>query len=256
MIFFDFLDRPKMPYVRRIRRIRRGPRRVGRRLGARRTLRRRIFRRRPRVGRRLSTIMPSVLNTKLKYMDYFNLATGGAAAFQTTSFRANGAYDPVAGVGGGSCSGFSQLAAIYGKYKVIGSRIRIMAYNTCASPIIISIFARGSSGSAPGSPTEVQQKSFEFGRDVRAKTLVPYGSGTGYPRCSLSFYRTTKSIEGNQSVTDEDYSATTGTNPLKGTYWDVNLCSLDGAAFNTTANAVIQITYYIRFSELIVNYTD
>lgn len=212
--------------------------------------------RRTRVTRPIRTIMPNVLTTKLKFMDYYNMATGGAAAFISKPFRANGAYDPDASVGGGTPTGFNQLAAIYAKYRVLGSKITIWAYNTCASPIIVSVFGRSSTGSAPTSPTEVQQKSFEFGHNIRAKQLVPYGSGTGYPSCRLTLYRSTRALEGTRVDGEEGYSAPTSSNPALQTYWDVNLCSLDGAAFSSTANYTISITYYVRFSEMSVAYTD
>lgn len=224
------------------------------------TRRRTTFRKRRTPIRRRSgfikTIMPPVLTTKMRYMDYFNMATGGASAYYTVPFRMNGAYDPVFAAGGGSCTGWNQIAAIYGKYRVLASKIEVWAYNTCTSPVIVSIFARSSTGSVPTSAVEVQQKSFEYNNDVRAKQLIPYGSGTSYPRCYLSMYKSIKRLENNRSNMDEDYSAATSTTPVLQTFWDVNLCTLDGASINSTANYTIRITYYVRFTDVTVSYTD
>lgn len=204
----------------------------------------------------LRTIVPNSLVTKVRYMDYFLMATGGVSAYQTIAFRMNGAYDPVASVGGGTCTGWNQLASIYGKYRVLGAKIEIWAYNTCQSPVIVSIFARSSTGSVPSSSTEIQQKSFEYNSDVKAKQMVPFTTGNGIPRCYLSMYKSIRRLEGNRINLDEDYSSATTTTPTVQTYFDVNLCSLDGTSVSSTSNYTIRITYYTRFYEPVVSYTD
>lgn len=235
--------RRRSSYVRRPRPIRR------------RRTRRTSFRRR-RVARRPPTIAPRAFYTKLKFMDYYTLSTGGVSASITRTFRHNGVYDPDYTGAGGACTGYNELVAIYGRYMVVGSRIRVWAYNTCSSPVLISIIARGSTDPSMSSAAEVQQKSFERPDIARVKRLVPYGSGTSYPQCLLSMYKSMRSLEGRRYAGDDNYWATTGTVPDTETFWDVSLCSLDGAAVSSTSNCTVEITYYVRFDNMDIATTD
>lgn len=201
-------------------------------------------------------IMPSVLSTKLTFMDYYTFNSGAGAAFLTHAFRLNSPYDPDAAAGGGTPTGFNQLAAVYGKYRVMGAKISIWGYSTCNSASMLSIFARGTAGAAPTSSTEVQQKTFEYGRNVRRKDVAPYVAGDGIRPYQISYYRSVRSLEGIRAATDDDYSSVCTSTPVSQCYFDVNICAMDGATANISGNLRIQIKYYIKFSQMTVAITD
>lgn len=207
--------------------------------------------------KRLPTISPDSIVVCMKYSDYFNFASGGAAAHVTTPFRMNGAYDPVVAVGGGTCSGWNEWSAIYGRYRVLASKIKVWGYNTCATPLIFSIFSRNSTDTALASAVEIQQKSMEYGKDVRATRVIPHtGNGMAHPEFRLKMYKTIKGVEGSKDYDDEAYTAAMSTTPVNQTYWDVNVVAMDGVAVSITCNALVQIYYYVKLYQRNIGYTD
>lgn len=200
--------------------------------------------------------MPNVLTTKLHFMDYYQFSSGGAATWDTEAFRLNGVQDPQAGAGGGSCTGFNQLAAIYGKYRVLGSKISVWFQNTCNTALIVSVAARGGVGAAPSSGVQIQQSAYEYPRNTRAREIRPYVAGDGVPTAKIAMYRTVRSIEGMRANTDVDYEAPVTTIPVNQCYWDVSMVSIDATQVNVTCNIRVRITYYVKFSEITVTHTD
>lgn len=215
--------------------------------------RRRTF----RASRRNSIVVPKSFSNKMKYMDYFSFGSGGAASFQQRIFRLNSCRDPVEDLGGGSCTGFAELTALWKRYQVMGSRIRIWTYNTCASPIIIGVLAASSDYIVPGSGSLIQQTLFERPDICRSRTLTPYtGTGMAHPHASFSYYRTVKSLEGRLYTEDQDYVSTSTTEPNNQLYWYVYACALDGTSVSITANVRIEITYYVRWLQTDIPTTD
>lgn len=201
--------------------------------------------------------MPRELHTKLIYYDFFTLSTGGAASFVVTSFRANSCRDPVAAAGGGSPSGFTQLGYLYQHIRVNAVSVKVWGYNTCTSPITIGIIWRSSHGSAVASGVEAQQILMEMPALVGAvTTLIPYVNGNSIPEYSLRCRSTIAAIEGGGRTLDADYSSSFGAEPTTQCYADLVLCSSDGAAVSSTANAHVQITYDVVVSEPNQTYTD
>lgn len=237
----------RYPASRRMGRGRFKRRRVG--LRGRRT----FYRRRISLYKRPCNMVTPTLFTKLRFQQY-GAYNSGIASYTTASFRFNGPYDPVPTAGGGSCTGYPELAAIYNKHVVLASKITIWGYSTTATPFLFYIYARGSGSAVFTSNAEILNKALEYGRDVRSKKVIPYGAGTAYPRIFLSYYRTLKSIEGVTSKTDRDYIADTSTTPVTEAFWDTGLAALDGASTGVTANVLVQITYYVKFFDVKVSY--
>lgn len=246
-----------MPYRRRrrtlIRRAR--PSRVSttRKSSTRYARRRRVY----RCSSRPSMIVPSVFVNKLKFFDFYNLASGGASAFAVRTFRLNNPRDPDFTGVGGSPTGFNELTALYGRYQVLASSIRVWFYNTCISPLIVAVACRSSVDVAPAISPEVQQYLMERPDHVKRRTLIPYnGIGMAHPSATVTYYRTVKSIEGRSYADDVDFTGVDTGNPTRECYWDVYICSLDGAAVNVTANARIEVTYVIKWTGKDVSTTD
>lgn len=68
------------------------------------------------------TPFPPKYRAKLSFVE--NLVLQAAASFLVRDFRANSAWDPDPLIGGGSLSGFTELAAIYNFYTVDRVRLR------------------------------------------------------------------------------------------------------------------------------------
>lgn len=212
--------------------------------------------RRAGTSRKTPSIVPNALTTRLRYGEYYNFSTG-AATYYTKTYRLNGLYDAEAATGGGTCTGFDELALLYGRYRVLGAKITVWFYSTCATALMCGIHARSSSvSSALTSGVAYQQVALERPDVCRHRKLVPYGSGTSYPVAKVSMYKSVRSLEGRGAGTDEDYTALCNATPARECSFDVFLCSLDGATTNVTANAAVDITYYVQFSGKVLTYTD
>lgn len=213
-------------------------------------------RKRRRVSRRTkaSTIVPKTLYSKLYFSQYGQFATGGSS-YTLSVFRQNGPQDPLYALGGGSCTGFAELAAIYGSHRVVGSKISIWGYSTCQTPFLFFVVARPTDGAIMTSAADCLNRALEYGRHCMFRKVIPYGSGTSYPQFKLSMYRSMKSMVGAKAAIDNDYAASTATYPTSQTFWDVGLVALDATSTTLTANVLIRITYYIKFSELVVPYS-
>ena len=65
------------------------------------------------------------ITTKLVYTDTVLLTSTGSIAFNTYTFRANSVHDPDWTGGGHQPTRYDQLQAIYARYEVLKSNIRV-----------------------------------------------------------------------------------------------------------------------------------
>ena len=65
------------------------------------------------------------VTTKLVYTDTILLSSTGSVAFNTHTFRANSVFDPDWTGAGHQPTRFDQLAALYQRYEVLKSKIRV-----------------------------------------------------------------------------------------------------------------------------------
>lgn len=184
----------------------------------------------------------------MRYQEFFNFASGGITDYALNSYRINGPYDPNVAIGGGSCTGWDELAAIYGKYRCLGAKLTATCYNTCATPLVICVRARDSTDSAFSSGTQVVNGSYEYGANIRAIRLVPYtGAGMAHPRGTVSLYASVRRLEGLRSNIDEDYTAATNGTPVTQCAFDVCMAAWNGTTVSLTSNVMVNVVYYVRF---------
>lgn len=204
----------------------------------------------------MKDVIPKTLKAHLVFHDFFNLSTGGVAAYAVYPFRANSCRDPYASVGGGSPSQFTQLSYLYNKYRVEKCTVRISGYNTCASPVDLGVYWRSYNNSAFGAPTDAQQALFEFPALSVVKSVPPYtGTGMAHPRFEIASMRSMKALYG-EDTRDEDVSTTFGTEPTVQVYADLVIVAADGAAVSLTANAWVTVEYDLVAYEPKVTITD
>lgn len=130
------------------------PRRRRFRSKRRRRLRRPRLRRRRRRGRRSMSIRRPLLGNSqamtLKYVQFLNLDPINDTVPVTNVFRANSVFDPDFTGGGHQPRGFDQMAVLFNKYTVVGSKITAsyMSDNTAGDKYIIGINLRSVSAEA------------------------------------------------------------------------------------------------------------
>lgn len=201
-----------------------------------------------------TNIVPKVLYTRLRFQQYGNFNSGGSAYFQTT-FRANGPQDPLFALGGGACTGFTELSGLYGSHRVLASKIQIWGYSTCQTPFLFFVHIRGPDGAIMTSAADCLNSVLEAGGDYVSRQVVPYTSGNGYPKFSMNMYRSMASVVGPRAKIDNDFAANTTTYPTSQIYWDCGMTALDGTSTAITCNVMVKITYYTKFSQIVVEYS-
>jgi len=230
---------------------RRGSRRFSRRIRKRPIFRRRRGRRTGSVRRRL--LWPKSQFVKLRYTDIDTpkLTFNGTTDTQPSHrYNLNSAYDPNATTGSSAIPGFSQYAAMYRFYKVMGTKITCTFFvddPTYNEPLMVGILMRDF---ALGAYTVREWASMvRSNNNSIVKMLIP-----AYKSTKVSMYRSCGQVMGNPL----EYKSS----PIYGSLYNQNPSSLlCGYIFASTAkpNEVspyppaitvwckTEITYYVKF---------
>ena len=84
------------------------------------------------------------MRTKLRYFFITSAATGAAGLYGEYAFRSNSLFDPDYTGVGVQPAGFSALATLYGRYRVIGARVKITAVNDAGGSTTVVFFQKDS----------------------------------------------------------------------------------------------------------------
>ncbi len=154
-----------------------------------------------------STFMPLQFRNTMRFTA--SNADSTAAGVVDLVIRGNSIYDPYEAVGGEEVGGFDELAAIYGRYKVLGSRITVTVTDLDDNdPLTVCVFPHADA-------TAVGRNGFSYPM-VRTTNLSLY---TG-PK-TVTHAITTARMFGVIRADDNDFSSAVTTNPAKQWYWHV-----------------------------------
>lgn len=179
--------------------------------------------------------MPDIFTTNMRFSAFDVDTTAGGVV--DLVFRGNSPYDPYFAAGGEEGGGFDELAAIYGKYKVIASSIRVTTVNLDSDdPVFVTIFPRNASTSA----TTASAWSQPFAKSTHPATL----SG-GHSICTN--YCTSRTIFG-PDYSDKDNAALISTTPTQEWYWHVVFKNISANALNLQykVEMVYRVMFYSR----------
>lgn len=193
---------------------------------------------------RTSTI-DKPIRTKLVYTDTILLTSSGSVPFNTWTFRANSVFDPdYTAVSGHQPYRFDQLAAIYGRYEVISSKIRVQfttgdkAHTTTA----LGPWHVGVATSNSATPAGV---GADPGYSLAETTRADHGAlcGQMIRQCKAKW---DQSLTGNNEHDTSLVAATNGNPGAEGFYivWAFN----EGQVIATDVLAHVRIEYDVRFS--------
>lgn len=177
--------------------------------------------------------MPDQMITNLKWWQSLpvNLLTLTYAGHRIC---ASGAFDPDPGSGATTPSGFKELAAIYGSYRVTASRIRVQVINPDAEvPVTVTV-----------NPTNLDPGSTPSSNYVIVSSQQPYSKTKmlalrGAPAVTISNRMTTSKIFGNKMTDyDDNFSSLTNANPPNMWFWFVGFYA---PAVHTTSAVVANI---------------
>lgn len=172
------------------------------------------------------------------------LTTFSTAAINTFQLRGNSLFDPNKTGTGHQPYGFDQLAALYDKYKVFGSKVQLIYHSstdTAASANgIVAVFPTQEDNS-PSSITLLMEAP-----RIKYERMGPMSGSRG--SVEITHYCSTAQVEGitEAQLQDEDYGAPVTGNPANEWFWDITNASTDGTTA-TSGVALVTITYYAEF---------
>lgn len=188
------------------------------------------------------------LRTELVYADTWHYASSGAYSNHVT-FRGNSAFDPYFSVGGHQPLAYDQLAALYKKYNVHGSRIEVSILNrvdssstypqrtltACCYPSVQSV------------PTSTVLSTVREQPYCKTVFTGPSISSRAIQNFSME-YRTTAEVFGSSS-TDQDFKAEVTTNPAKEWFWIIFVTTnvpLEPIDVTVQVKVYYDITFFAR----------
>lgn len=191
--------------------------------------------------------LPDEFTTRLRYVDVYTLSSvSGAIAKQV--MRLNGLFDPDFTGTGHQPYYFDQLAALYGRYCVIGSKLtaefsqiaNAIATAQPAGPMLVGVTADtdGTIGSTLSTLLETSGvKTCFMGNQIG-------GNNVKVLTCTFSPER-----DLGVSVDDDTVSSAVTTNPSAQFFGGVFM-SEQGTATPTAVMVKIQVEYYVKFSRV------
>jgi len=162
----------------------------------------------------LSGILPDRFITRLRYWKQGSDSLA-VTAFATHRYRPSSAFDVDPTVGGTSMAGFTELATLYGSYRVTFSRAKLEVIN----PSVLTPFE------AMLAPVNVDPGASPSGAYSFALREQPYCVSksvplAGGPMAVLTNSMSTEKIYGTEMIyTDDNFSSLVTTSPVNNWFW-------------------------------------
>lgn len=177
----------------------------------------------------LPIAFPNKYVCKVNYSEEFTLDASAVTAVQ--AFRANSCFDPnLTGIGH-QPMGFDQLCALYTRFIVLGSKIRVTAIDTNTAAVLpaywgVQLTDSGTRLAGVGITTILEQE-----RNSLTKPLVTRNNiGDSYQyKSKMAKYSTKKFFRlPKGSIVDDQFTFTQAADPPTGAYFEVYNASLAG----------------------------
>jgi hypothetical protein len=168
----------------------------------------------------------------------FQVYAPPAASFATYTYRGNSVYDPDFSGTGSTASSYTQLSALYNRYRVFGSRLEIDAINLGTTPLTVYICA-----SITNTPPTIASGGLIAARHVFERTVGAAGSGPIFLKHTASA-RTSKifGVPETQVLCEDDFAGLVGGNPNNVWYWHLVVFNPSAAAAGSM-NIKVRINY-------------
>lgn len=215
----------------------RGPRARKYRKGRKRA-HRRNYAKASMLALRGPTGIPDSMFVKLAYAEVFRPTV--VAAQQDYTFKGNDVFDPNSTGVGHQPLYFDQYAAIYQKYRVFGSSIRVDLINVSGDSAVLATVVPH---------TLVTALTMEWAQEwqrSRTPRIVPIAQR--YPIRVKDYTTTRKVIGANKAMmsADDVLTASVTTSPSNPWFWHIIVSSIDGLTF-LDLYINVKIVYYVQF---------
>lgn len=187
---------------------------------------------------------PDKIQTTLVYEEILSLYNATPKGNYT--FRGNSVYDPDYTSTGHQPRTFDTYATLYGKFRVLSTKIHIEGLNT--QTVAGTIFAINANTDPYSFATWQEVAELP---NTKISQIIPVSSR--YP-FRVTFNNYTQKILGLSSpeVWDEDYSCTASANPTNLWYYNIFYCSSDFAT-NAQLNCRVRLEYNVVCYDRIQN---
>jgi len=185
----------------------------------------------------ISTGFPDRFKIKQSYGTYF-IGAPGAGVQSWNSFRGNSVFDPDFSGAGTTAFGYTQLSAIYNRYRVLGSKITVDVTNTGTVPLRISIVA--TIVNAPPTATALP------GQRHIAQGMVGTTGTVGWKHTAMARTAAIFGVPESQVMSEDDFAGLVGGNPNNVWYWHVVMFNPGGVA--GACNVSVRIEHDVAWS--------
>lgn len=202
----------------------------------------------------LGPTYPNALIAKHRYTEDFFLSGGytnsDIPASAKHAFRTASLYDPDQTTTGHQPLFFDQMAAIYNKYRVLGSTIKVKFINCSSEPV--QVFLRHSSGTL-GSGWDTDKL-----RERGTKHRILSSKDAGGNSCTLTSYYSPSKFYGQdkrsiRNDADLCHDIDAGTTPAKMTYWECLVGQIDtqlGGSDDHRVKCILEINYTAMWNDI------
>lgn len=184
---------------------------------------------------------------KLVWQGTYDHNFASSPGFVDTVCRLNSLYDPQYALGGGTPTGLTALAAVWGQYKVCGAKVTCRFVNTGTLPARVGFYACDDSYTTPSTAALNQAQLMEMGNPNFV--ILPAAFGSSSTVTLRRFYRI-KNIMGRSRYQDQNAVARVTADPYTQAHLHVvslsDLASVAPGATSTT-RVYITIKFYAKF---------
>ncbi len=173
---------------------------------------------------RAPLLLPARFRGKMMYHSYHILAPAATAVAYNT-FRMNSVYDPDFTGVGTTVTGYPQLAALYGRYRVTSSKISVDYINKSSSAPLTCFMVFNSSNNVGTDIKAILAQRFVWSRSIA--TLAGAGTTTHVGSAPIHLVY---GVPKQQVLAEDDYAAVVGANPNNVVFAHVGAFCNDAAA--------------------------
>lgn len=195
-----------------------------------------------------TTIVPTRMSTVLRFQTVNNSLSFATTQSAYVTISVNGAYDPLYTLGGGSCTGFAELAALYNRYIVTKAHIRMDILNSSTNSVgnnLVAFIAEIPASQVGMVGTTVSEDILESRRCTT--NLVSRSDAVEFRRIERDIDVLT--LEGLPSLM-ADYENLSGSKTANPDRTCVALCGATrptGPQASNTAEVLVVVDYYMTF---------
>lgn len=201
-----------------------------------------------------SSVVPDVQHVKMKYHCQFTL---DAVHYESQFFRANSVFDCDPTTGGSQPVTFDDFAALYQRYYVVASAIKVKYINLGTQHVNIILRPKLDNSTTPWTIIQPADPLSNIDPALQPNTitklLAPTTQGTG-STALFKMYKKTDTVYGVPSEGDLDFTAGTTQNPTRQWFWEIAAVDTSGSDTDLNVLCDVTVTYYVVWNQRTSNF--